>query len=126
MIDFDLSRPWTPGDGRKMSKRSGSLAYCSPDVFKEDYTNKCDLWSVGVVGFMLLSGTMPFDDEPEEDESIFSIWMSSFDWLFSSPVKKTEPNGLMDWFFGNNRSDGCPVREMEAKICSGKYKMKQE
>ena len=34
----------------------GSIAYVSPDVLKgEGYTDKCDLWSLGVIVFMLLA-----------------------------------------------------------------------
>ena len=41
----------------------GSIAYVSPDVLKgEGYTDKCDLWSLGVIVFMLLAPrTLPID-----------------------------------------------------------------
>lgn len=32
----------------------------APEVIKGDYTQKADLWSIGVIAFMLLTSTMPF------------------------------------------------------------------
>jgi len=41
--------------------RCGSIAYVSPDVLNcTGYSAKCDVWSLGVVAFMLLSGYPPF------------------------------------------------------------------
>jgi calcium-dependent protein kinase len=43
-----------------MSLSCGTLAYVAPEVLDKSYTNKCDLWSLGVVIFILLVGYMPF------------------------------------------------------------------
>merc|ERR1719188_1935858 len=44
-----------------MMASCGSIAYVSPDVLKgSGYTNKTDLWSLGVITFMLLAGYPPF------------------------------------------------------------------
>jgi len=59
LIDFGFSRFWNPS--RKMQVSCGTLPYCSPEVLAHDYTDKCDLWSLGVVVFILLMGYMPFD-----------------------------------------------------------------
>merc|ERR1719419_659716 len=48
----------------KMQGICGSAAYVSPEVLQGlGYTNKCDLWSLGVIVFILLSGYMPFDGD---------------------------------------------------------------
>jgi len=58
LIDFGFSRYWN--GNRKMQLTCGTLPYCSPEVIDKHYTDKCDLWSLGVVVFMLLMGHVPF------------------------------------------------------------------
>merc|ERR1719326_1588814 len=58
LIDFGFSHIWEPNT--KMALSCGTLAYVAPEVLKKDYTSKCDLWSMGVVIFILLVGYMPF------------------------------------------------------------------
>ena len=43
----------------------GTPFYISPEVLKGDYDEKCDLWSMGVITFFLLSGKRPFNGEDE-------------------------------------------------------------
>lgn len=52
-----------------MHERLGTPYYIAPEVLKGSYTLKCDIWSVGVVTYMLLSGRPPFDGD--NDEEIF-------------------------------------------------------
>lgn len=59
LIDFGLALFWDPS--RPMITRCGSLAYVSPDILRNTgYTSKCDIWSLGVIIFMLLVGYPPF------------------------------------------------------------------
>merc|ERR1719440_1813178 len=58
LIDFGFSHIWEPNT--KMALSCGTLAYVAPEVLDKSYTNKCDLWSLGVVIFILLVGYMPF------------------------------------------------------------------
>jgi calcium-dependent protein kinase len=60
MIDFGFSTMWSPETENTMAQTCGTRCYCAPEVFCKDYTSQCDLWSLGVVGFLLLSGGMPF------------------------------------------------------------------
>eukprot|EP00927_Polykrikos_kofoidii_P013187 TRINITY_DN15721_c0_g1_i9.p1 TRINITY_DN15721_c0_g1~~TRINITY_DN15721_c0_g1_i9.p1 ORF type:complete len:587 (+),score=90.22 TRINITY_DN15721_c0_g1_i9:24-1763(+) len=59
LVDFGLSRFWRRGDPC-MNAVCGSSPYCAPEVFEGRHTSQCDLWSLGVVAFILLSGHVPF------------------------------------------------------------------
>lgn len=41
-------------------KKQGTVYTMAPEVLKGDYDNKADIWSIGVLTFMLLSSSIPF------------------------------------------------------------------
>jgi len=61
LIDWGLAHHFT---GSTMTAAAGSLAYAAPEVIDSDghsgYTQACDLWSIGVVAYVMLSGKPPF------------------------------------------------------------------
>ncbi|CAE7235412.1 CPK2 [Symbiodinium sp. CCMP2456] len=60
LIDFGLCETLEDAD-MKMKASVGTLEFCSPDVISgKEYTSQCDLWSLGVVVFMLLAGRPPW------------------------------------------------------------------
>lgn len=65
LIDFGMAILWD--QSTPMVMQCGSLMYVSPDVLcGEGYTDKCDLWSLGVITWMLLTGRPPFDGDDDE------------------------------------------------------------
>lgn len=44
----------------------GSLFYLAPEVLEGSYGLPCDMWSIGVIVYMLLSGVPPFDGKTDE------------------------------------------------------------
>jgi len=60
LIDFGLSHRCSSTD-EVLTKSCGTPYYVSPEVLEGAYTCKCDIWSLGVITFMLLSGTPPFN-----------------------------------------------------------------
>ena len=64
----------------------GSCYYIAPEVLEKKYNEKCDLWSIGVIMYILLSGKPPFNGFNEE-EIYKKILNGSYD-LKSEPWDK--------------------------------------
>ena len=66
MLDFGLSQKFKP-DGPNLHDSSGTIYSMAPEVLNRDYTSPADLWSIGVMAYMLLSSSMPFHGQKERD-----------------------------------------------------------
>lgn len=62
LIDFGFSRV-VSGSDETLEMPCGTLHYTPPEVLQRRYTSKCDLWSLGVITYMLLLGRPPFRGE---------------------------------------------------------------
>lgn len=60
LIDFGLATAYLNEDYKHMTDKVGTLYSMAPQVLAGDYDERCDLWSVGVVAYLLLSGNQPF------------------------------------------------------------------
>ncbi|XWS59336.1 hypothetical protein CRYUN_Cryun08bG0113100 [Craigia yunnanensis] len=63
-IDFGLSMFFKPGE--TFTDVVGSPYYVAPEVLQKHYGPECDVWSAGVIIYILLSGVPPFWDESEQ------------------------------------------------------------
>lgn len=67
LIDFGAANYYTDKSDNKLTLKIGTPYYIAPEVLSNHYDNKCDLWSCGVIMFILLSGFPPFDGETDTE-----------------------------------------------------------
>mmetsp|Transcript_41658 Transcript_41658/g.97979 ORF Transcript_41658/g.97979 Transcript_41658/m.97979 type:complete len:553 (+) Transcript_41658:8-1666(+) len=90
LSDFGYSAFIKPG--QRLHDRHGSPYYVAPEVLTGDYDEKCDLWSCGVLLYILLDGSPPFNGR-DKDEILGSVSrgqyvMKSLAWSRVSPLAK--------------------------------------
>lgn len=120
--DFGSSVMLQPGQCVK--QLAGTLNYMAPEVLRGDsYSQEVDMWSLGVIFYIMLSGVFPFYGETKEElkQCILRkpLDLNSKLWNFVSP----EALHLLNWMLERN-----PKRRARAqdvlnhpflKFCSG-------
>jgi len=64
LIDFGFAKRFSPG--RHSETCCGTLFYAAPEVLNERYDHKVDVWSLGVVIYLMLVGEVPWGWETDE------------------------------------------------------------
>jgi calcium-dependent protein kinase len=85
VIDFGLARKHYANKGEpNMTTVVGTPYYIAPEVLRKNYGKACDLWSIGVIAYVLLCGYPPFNgnNNAEVYESVRRgiYWFPSEDW----------------------------------------------
>lgn len=80
LIDFGFSTRFERGTF--MHTTACTSHYVAPDVLSGSYTEACDVWSLGVVLFVLLSGSLPFF---AGDEAAIIAKVKGAEYSFNSP-----------------------------------------
>ena len=60
-MEFQLAKKIKKG--KKLKDAVGVPYYISPEMIKEEYDQRTDIWSLGVLLFILLKGFPPFNGE---------------------------------------------------------------
>jgi Ca2+-binding EF-hand superfamily protein len=69
IIDFGLTKTMAPGE--KAYDKLGTLYYIAPEVIKvKPYDKQVDIWSIGVILYVMLSGNFPFCSASDSDQVI--------------------------------------------------------
>lgn len=66
VIDFGTSQLFD-GDHKYFKKVYGTSYYIAPEVMQGKYTAKCDLWSIGVILYIMLCGLPPFNGGTDDE-----------------------------------------------------------
>jgi len=91
LIDFGFAKFWN--QDAKMSQACGSLHYVAPEVLERAYTDKADLWSCGVIAYMLLTGTPPFFGN--DNEVVAKIRAGTPHWSQRFHTLSVQPKSLV-------------------------------
>ena len=87
IIDFGLSSKYAKDE--KMHSVLGTPYYVAPEVLKGNYNEKCDIWSIGAMTYLLLCGQYPFNGN--SDKEIFDNILNS-NVKFNSSIWNTISN----------------------------------
>eukprot|EP00927_Polykrikos_kofoidii_P066539 TRINITY_DN62118_c0_g1_i1.p1 TRINITY_DN62118_c0_g1~~TRINITY_DN62118_c0_g1_i1.p1 ORF type:complete len:520 (-),score=66.65 TRINITY_DN62118_c0_g1_i1:97-1656(-) len=104
----------------KMKTVCGTDGYMAPEIRgTEGYTSKVDLWSVGVILFHLLTGTMPFHESPTcegreaiLEQGLLGVSASAADFTklllsWDCATRPSAPEALEHPWIGNCRAKRC-------------------
>ena len=84
ICDFGTSLMVEKGGVQK--KLVGSSYYIAPEVLKKHYNEKCDIWSCGVILYILLSGKPPFAGD-DDNEIMANVTTGQYD-LHCAPFNR--------------------------------------
>lgn len=76
VIDFGTSRTFDPHE--KLIQKTGTAYYVAPEVLKKRYDEKCDVWSCGVIMYIMLCGYPPFSGK-SDDKILEKVAKGEFD-----------------------------------------------
>lgn len=65
IIDFGTSVACD--DHTKLDEKLGTPYYIAPEVLAKNYGAKCDIWSIGVITYIVMSGHPPFNGANDQD-----------------------------------------------------------
>ena len=64
VIDFGTSVNFQT---KMLTKQAGTAFYIAPEVINRKYNNKADMWSIGVILYIMMCGKPPFEGNNEDE-----------------------------------------------------------
>ena len=64
LVDFGFAARF---EGKELKSTVGTPFYVAPEVFQEKYTYLCDVWSLGVMLYMMLTAAPPFEGRNNQE-----------------------------------------------------------
>ncbi|CAG9324500.1 unnamed protein product [Blepharisma stoltei] len=140
LIDFGTSKHFEPKE--KMKHFIGTSYYVAPEVISGSYDSKCDVWSLGVILYIMLSGYPPFNGRSDEEiykkiqKAPLSFRSTNGNWnnvaketkdfikllLTKDPAKRPDITEVYnnDWLQSraNNRVEDIPVSKESLELLS--------
>ena len=110
LIDFGCSKIFTHYK-KQFEDIIGTTMYSSPEVLRNSYDEKCDVWSCGVIMYILLSGEVPFYGHTENETASlilnghYSFNSKAFDNI------STEAKDLISKCFTYNKAKRISIKE---------------
>ncbi|XP_043965422.1 striated muscle preferentially expressed protein kinase-like isoform X5 [Gambusia affinis] len=79
IVDFGSAQSFNPLNLEPQGTRAGTLEYMAPEMVKGEVVGPpADIWTVGVVTYIMLSGRLPFEDKDRRQVES-KILMAKFD-----------------------------------------------
>ncbi|XP_070000008.1 uncharacterized protein [Penaeus vannamei] len=120
LCDFEISRVLTPG--REVREILGTPDYVAPEILHyEPITKKTDMWSLGVLTYVLLTGFLPFGGDNDQ-ETFLQISKGELDF----PAELFEDISPEAIDFMKRLLLRQPERRMSARECLNHSWMKKE
>ena len=93
LADFGCAHPFIPGK-KSLKSLCGSPQYAAPELYMHEngYDERCDIWSTGVVIFVLLGGYAPFEGSSMELPRIICEGYVSFPEIYWDEISENAKN----------------------------------
>lgn len=90
IIDFGLAKA-NYVRKKKLEEFVGTIYSMAPEVIRGAYDSKCDVWSLGVIAYMLLAGAMPFTRFDDETALLRDLEKERYDMDRRTMSRRSEP-----------------------------------
>ena len=94
IADFGLSQ--NINYNKTLSSKVGTAYYVAPEILAGKYNEKCDIWSAGVILYILLSGEPPFN---ASNDNLIYAKIKKFDFSFPDNKWKNISKEAKDLYF---------------------------